>query len=66
MSAVSSPQTKAPAPRRISMSKEKPEPRMFVAEEPVLLRLLDRDLEPLDGQRILGADVNIALLAPMA
>ena len=33
-SAVSSPQTKAPAPRRISMSKEKPLPRMSSPSRP--------------------------------
>jgi len=32
--AVSSPQTKAPAPRRISMSKSNPEPRMFLPRSP--------------------------------
>ena len=32
--AVSSPQTKAPAPRRISMSKSKPEPRMSLPKSP--------------------------------
>ena len=35
---------------------------MFVAEEAVLLGLLDGDLEALDGERILGADVDVALL----
>ena len=34
MSAVSSPQTNAPAPRRISMSKSKPRPKMFLPRRP--------------------------------
>ena len=35
--AVSSPQTNAPAPRRISMSKSKPVPRMFFPSSPIFV-----------------------------
>jgi hypothetical protein len=38
ISAVSSPQTKAPAPSLIWMSKLKPLPRMFLAQQAALAR----------------------------
>ena len=61
MSAVSSPQTKAPAPSTSSMSKLKPHPRMFVAQNAVLPGLLDGQIEPMHRQRILGAHVDDAV-----
>ena len=66
ISAVSSPQTNAPAPSTISMSKWKPRPRMFVAEHAVFARLLDGACQAVHRQRIFGADVDDALrLAPV-
>ena len=61
-SAVSSPQTYAPAPRRISMSNEKPLPRMSSPEEPGGPRLLDRAADPLGAERVLRAQVEEAAL----
>ena len=62
MSAVSSPQTKAPEPMRISRSKSKPRAHDVVAEQAVLARLPERVLEALDGERVLGAHVHVALV----
>ena len=62
MSAVSSPQTKAPEPMRISRSKSKPRAHDVVAEQAVLARLPERVLEALDGERVLGAHVHEALV----
>ena len=47
---------------RISRSKSKPVPRMFVAQQAVLAGLAEGVVEALDGQRILGADVDVALV----
>ena len=58
---VSSPQTNAPEPMRISTSKSNPVPRMFLPSRPRSRGLGDGDAEPFDGQRILGADVDVAL-----
>ena len=58
ISALSSPQTKAPAPMRNSMSKLKPLPRMFSAQEAALAGLRQGDRHVLDGDRILGADIH--------
>ena len=60
MSAVSSPHTNAPAPMRSSRSKSKSALKEVLAEQSVLVGLLDGDLEAFDGQRILGADVDEA------
>ena len=62
ISAVSSPQTNAPAPMRISRSKSKPRAQDVLAEQAVLARLVEGVLEALDGQRVLGADVDVALV----
>ena len=62
MSAVSSPQTKAPAPSRISMWKLNREPQMLLPEQAQALGLLDGGFQVLDGQRVFGADVDEALL----
>ncbi len=59
MSAVSSPQTKAPDPMRISRSKEKPLPRTGLAEDPAFPGLLDGGSEPLDRERILRPHVDV-------
>ena len=61
ISAVSSPQTNAPAPSTISMSNLKPRPRILLAQQAVLARLLDRPVQALHRQRILGAHVDDAL-----
>ena len=61
MSAVSSPQTNAPAPMRISTLKLKVRLEEAVAQQAVLFRLLDGDLEPADGQRVLRPDVEVTL-----
>ena len=66
ISAVSSPQTKAPAPRTMSMSKEKPGAQDVLAQQAQLARLAQGDDQVLDGQRILVADVDDALGAPVA
>ena len=62
MRAVSSPQTKAPAPSLILMSKSKGDPKMLAAEEPAPPRLVDRELEALNRQRVFRPDVDIALM----
>ena len=62
INAVSSPQTKAPAPMRISMSKAKSVPITFATEQAVVARLLHRRLHALDGQRILRAHVDEAFV----
>ena len=64
MRAVSSPQTKAPAPMRMSTSKLKAVSAMFAAEQPGPLRLADRQPQPLDRQGVLGPDVYITLVGP--
>ena len=67
ISAVSSPQTKAPAPIRISMRKLNARAADVAAQQAEPLRLPDGDLQPLDGQRVLGAHVDVALrCAPTA
>ena len=62
MRAVSSPQTKAPAPIMISMSKLKPVPRMFFAEQAVFVGLVDGLADALDGKRVFGAAVDDAFV----
>ena len=67
ISAVSSPQTNAPAPMRMSTSKLKRRPQMLLPRRPSCAGLADRRLQPADRQRILGADVDVALrCAPTA
>jgi hypothetical protein len=39
---------------------------MFVARAGRALGLVDREAQPLDGERILRPDVDVALLAPIA
>jgi hypothetical protein len=60
ISAVSSPQTNAPAPLTSSMSKENPVPRMSSPRAPGPAPAAG-DQQVLDGQRILGPDVDHAL-----
>ena len=43
------------------MSKEKSDPEDVVAQQPVLLGLLDGHAQPLDRQGIFGARVDVAL-----
>ena len=62
MSAVSSPQTKAPAPSFSLTWKLWVLPRMRSPEEAALLRLGDGDVEPLDRLGVLGADVDVAVV----
>jgi hypothetical protein len=62
ISAVSSPQTKAPAPSRISMSKLNWVSQMWWPRKPCALGLADGGLQPLHRQRILGADIDVALV----
>ena len=59
--AVSSPQTNAPAPSFMVISKSKPEPKMSWPNRPYLPRLGNGFLEPNDCQRILGSDVDVAV-----
>ena len=61
--AVSSPQMYAPPPRRISMSKANPWPRMLLPSRPARPRGVDGVLQPLGGQRVFAAEVDEALLA---
>ena len=62
ISAVSSPQTNAPAPTRISTWKLNVRPEDAVAEQAVPLGLADRAAQALDRQRVLGAHVDVALV----
>ena len=59
--AVSSPQTNAPEPSRISMSKREAEPRMPSPSRPCSRACSMAVLQPLDGQRVLGPHVDVAL-----
>ena len=61
MSAVSSPQTKAPAPSFTLIIEIETFAEDVLAEEPALLRLLDRKVQPLHGKRILRPDVDVAV-----
>ena len=61
-SAVSSPQTNAPAPRRSSMSKLKPVRKYVLTQQAVFARLLDGDLKALDGNRVFRTDIYVALV----
>ena len=61
-SAVSSPQMYAPAPRRISMSKAKPEPRMSGPSRPAARASAMARGHARLGERVLAADVEVALL----
>ncbi len=63
ISAVSSPQTKAPAPRLICTSKSKPVPRMSAPSRPRSLACSMAMPSVLDRQRVLRAHVDVALLA---
>ena len=60
MSAVSSPQTKAPAPSTRWMSKSKPRAQDVLAEQAIGAGLLDGLLEAHDGDGVLGSDVDDA------
>ena len=62
ISAVSSPQTNAPAPSRMSTWKLKRVPQMLLPSRPSRSACRMAVLQPLDGQRILGAHVDVALL----
>ena len=62
MSAVSSPQTKAPAPSLRCRSKLPAAAEDVVAEVAARLGVGDRLGEALDGQRVLGAHVDVALV----
>ena len=64
ISAVSSPQTKAPAPSVSSMSKSN-RCRGFLPRRPAA-GLRHGDREALDGHRVLGADVDESVGAPIA
>ena len=66
MRAVSSPQTKAPAPSFIFMKKLMSEPEDVLAQEPFRQKLPDGVPEPLDGLRVFGPHVDVASAAPMA
>ena len=61
MRAVSSPQTKAPAPSLSLTWKLESGAEDVVAQEAVRLGLRDGDVQPLDRQRVLGAHVDVAL-----
>ena len=63
ISALDSPQTKAPPPRAMRTSKSKPDPRMSSPSRPYARACLERQREVLDGQRILVAHVDVALVA---
>ena len=62
MSAVSSPQTNAPAPIRISTLKLKVDSKMPGAEQTVLLCLADGHLQAADGQRVFGTNIDESLV----
>jgi hypothetical protein len=63
MSAVSSPQTNAPAPMRMIDIEIEIAAEDVFAEHAVLTRLVDGlRLQALDSQRVLRADVYVALL----
>ena len=64
--AVSSPQTKAPAPSWISRSKSEAGAENILAQQAVFPRLPDGGLSRLHGDGVLGPDVDVALVAPMA
>jgi hypothetical protein len=59
ISAVSSPQTNAPAPSRTSRCRENAEPR--ISEEAALLGLAYRGARVAHGLRVFGANVQVAL-----
>ena len=59
--AVSSPHTNAPAPILMMTCRLKSAAQDVVAQQAVGLGLGDGRLQPLDGQRILGADVDVGL-----
>ncbi len=61
ISAVDSPQTKAPPPRLMRMSKAKPLPRMFSPSRPQARASRDGLLQVLHRQRVLVAHVDVAL-----
>ena len=61
ISAVSSPHTNAPAPILITISRLKSVPRMLWPSKPIGLGLGQGRLQPLDGQRVLGPDVDVGL-----
>ena len=62
ISAVSSPQTNAPAPRRTSMLKLKVVPQMSLPSSPRCSACRMAVLQPLDGQRIFRPDVDVTLV----
>ena len=61
ISAVSSPQTNAPAPRRISTSKLKGVLQMLLPSSPRRRASRKATRQPADRQRILRADIDVAL-----
>ena len=62
VSAVDSPQTKAPAPWLMRMSKSEAGAQDVVAQQAALARLRERVAQALDGQRVLVAHVHVALV----
>ena len=62
ISAVSSPQTNAPAPSLTLILKLKLLPRYFVTEESLLLGLRDRETQASDGFGILGTAVDVCFV----
>ncbi len=63
-SAVSSPQTNAPAPSFTDKFEAEVGPHHALAQQAALPAALEGLVDPLDGQRILGADVEEALVGP--
>ncbi len=59
--AVSSPQTNAPAPILMTISRLKPLSRMLSPSRPYASAWAMACLQPLDRQRVLGADVDVGL-----
>ena len=64
--AVDSPQTKAPAPWLMRMSKLKPEPRMSSPSRLRSRAVLEGVAQALHGERVLVAHVDVALHGPVA
>ena len=61
ISAVSSPHTKAPAPILMMMSSVEAAVEDVLAQQAVVPGLGDGRLQVLDGERVLGADVDVGL-----
>ena len=62
--AVSSPQTNAPAPEPDFQVEIEARAQDILAQQAPLAALVDRPLDPLDGHRVFGADVEEALMGP--